>query len=513
MASKRATKNLIDVATSTTRLQPPRPNFSRLSIRTLCGYNHKLTNRFSLCQESEIVPCNVHPRGSSKNVSSQRRHASALPTATPTTLKHTPLYDVHKEAGAKFGPFAGYDMPLEYPDQSHPESHKWTRENASLFDVSHMVQHKITGPLAEEFLMTICPSSLNTLGKYHSTLSCLLDENGGIVDDTVITKLGNHPSTFYFVTNAGRRAEDLAYITTQLKQFLKSKNIPGSEQSQSLKWHVLDCHSLIALQGPKSQEVLQKLVYHDTEDNEISPDLADLGFGQSRWLQFTTPDGMNTPSLLVSRTGYTGEDGFEISIPSENGDSSKIATAISKTIIGDGSVVKWAGLAARDSLRLEAGMCLYGHDISTDTTPPQAGLGWVIGKDRRSPDNSPPFNGQSKILEHLAKPSTMPVRRVGFLVEKGPAAREGAEILDPARDNEVIGKITSGCPSPSLGGQNIAMGLIKHGYHKKGTQVAVRIRRSIRKAEVAKMPFLPNKFYRPDSKDLEGKEKENNTGL
>jgi len=408
------------------------------------------------------------------------------------------------------GPFAGYSMPLEYPDQSHPESHRWTRSNASLFDVSHMVQHKLSGPLAEEFLMTITPSSISTLQKHHSTLSCLLDENGGIVDDTVITRLGRE--SFYFVTNAGCRKQDLAYIEAQMTQFLEAKAIPNSKSDENIKWHVLNCHSLVALQGPKSQEILQALVYHDTEDESgTSPDLSTLGFGESRWLQLTTEGEMNTPSLLVSRTGYTGEDGFEISIPSENGDSSALATTIAKAIIGDSSIVRWAGLAARDSLRLEAGMCLYGHDISTATTPPMAGLGWIVGKDRRDESATPAFNGRSKILEHLSKPKSMPERRVGFLVEKGPAAREGAEIVDSEK-GEVIGKITSGCPAPSLEGQNIAMGLIKNGYHKSGTKVGVKVRKGVRKAEVAKMPFVANKFYRPDNKDGEKKELKNNTG-
>jgi len=415
---------------------------------------------------------------------------------------------VHKEAGAKFGPFAGYDMPLEYPDQSHPESHRWTRENASLFDVSHMVQHKLSGPLAEEFLMTITPSSIDTIGKHHSSLSCLLDVNGGIVDDTVITRLGK--DSFYFVTNAGCRENDLAYIKSQLRSFLESKGIQSSKTDENVKWHVLDCHSLIALQGPKSQEILQSLVYNDTEDDSAaSPDLSTLGFGQSRWLQFTIPNGTNTPSLLVSRTGYTGEDGFEISIPSENGDSTESATAIAKAIIGDNSKVRWAGLAARDSLRLEAGMCLYGHDISTATTPPMAALSWIVGKDRRSETATPAFNGRSTILEQINSPKSMKERRVGFLVEKGPAAREGAQIVDPENDNAVIGVITSGCPSPTLNGQNIAMGLIKNGFHKKGTKVGVKVRKGVRKAEVAKMPFVDSKFYRPDSKDKDKKELKN----
>ena len=394
--------------------------------------------------------------------------------------------------GAKMVPFAGYDMPLEYKDQSHSESHTWTREHASLFDVSHMVQHKLSGELAEEFLSKITPSSLRSLSKYSSTLSCLLeDPSGGIVDDTVITRIGK--DSFYFVTNAGRRDDDLAFIEKEMDKFLKAKEA----SKDKINWHVLDHHSLLALQGPEAVKELQKLVFVDEDDNSIDYDLSSLYFGNCRWLQLHLPDDTNTPSLLISRTGYTGEDGFEISIPPENGDSIALATSIAKALTAGDSTVRWAGLAARDSLRLEAGMCLYGHDINLAITPPMASLGWVVAKDRRSDDAS--FNGASKILEQLASPKKMTQRRVGFFVEKGPAAREGTEIVD-LESKEVLGKVTSGLPSPTLGGQNIAMGLIKNGYHKKGTQVGIKVRKSVRKAEVAKMPFVENKFYRPDPK-------------
>lgn len=499
MPPARGVRTLIESSIRANRPQIRLNELSKAQVRGLCtcrdvsviDHNGRSPKSLSWPQQQLTRPSNVTP---------QKRHASS----STSELKHTPLYAVHSEAGAKMGPFAGYSMPLEYPDQSHPESHRWTRENASLFDVSHMVQHKLSGPLAEEFLMTITPSSINMLKKHHSSLSCLLDENGGIIDDTVITRLGR--DSFYFVTNAGCRETDLAYLESQMTKFLESKGVSKSKSDENLKWHILNCHSLVALQGPKAQEVLQALVYDDTEDTTTSPDLSTLGFGESRWLQLTTEGDMNTPSLLVSRTGYTGEDGFEVSIPSENGDSTALATAIAKTIINDSSIVRWAGLAARDSLRLEAGMCLYGHDISTETTPPMAALGWIVGKDRRTENASPPFHGQSRILEQLAKPKSMSERRVGFLVERGPAAREGAEIVDTDKDNEVIGRITSGCPSPSLEGQNIAMGLIKNGYHKSGTKVGVKVRKGVRKAEVSRMPFVPNKFYRPDNKDAEKKE-------
>ncbi|KAK5056036.1 hypothetical protein LTR84_012587 [Exophiala bonariae] len=419
----------------------------------------------------------------------QNRYASSESSAG--SLKRTPLYNLHSSLNAKLVPFANFSMPLDYPDQSHRESHLWTRDNASLFDVSHMVQHKLSGELAEEFLMTITPTAIDEIGKHSSSLSTLLNKEGGIVDDTVITRLGK--DSFYFVTNAGCRETDLPFIEAELDQFLQSK----SASKDKINWHILDHHALLALQGPKASDILQSLVYNDTEDDALDTDLSTLYFGSSRWLQLTLPEsGTNTPSLLISRTGYTGEDGFEISIPPENGDSSELAISIARALTVDLSTVRWAGLGARDSLRLEAGMCLYGHDISDKITPPEAALGWIVGKSRRVDEPSPPFNGHRKINKQLASPKTMQERRVGFLIEKGPAAREGAEIVDTEHDNQVIGHITSGSPSPSLGGQNIAMGYIKNGFHKKGTKVGVKVRKSVRKAEVAKLPFVESKFYR-----------------
>ncbi|EXJ69040.1 glycine cleavage system T protein [Cladophialophora psammophila CBS 110553] len=419
----------------------------------------------------------------------QRRYASTKPEPEEE-LKHTPLYGLHASLGAKMVPFASYAMPVTYPDLSHKESHLWTRKHASLFDVSHMVQHKLSGELAEEFLMTITPSAINELEKHRSSLSCLLNDEGGIVDDTVISRIGK--DSFYFVTNAGCREKDIAFIDEHISKFLKAKGASGDK----INWHVLDHHALLALQGPEAASVLQSLIFNDTEDESLDTLLDTLYFGSSRWLQLTLPDsGMNTPSLLISRTGYTGEDGFEISIPPENGDATELATNIASALTADSSKVRWAGLGARDSLRLEAGMCLYGHDLNEKITPPMAALGWLVGKSRRVDSPTPAFNGHQIINKQLASPKTMTERRVGLLIEKGPAAREGAEIVDPENDNQIIGHITSGSPSPSLDGQNIAMGYIKNGFHKKGTPVGVRVRKNVRKAEVAKMPFVPNKFY------------------
>ena len=476
---------------------PPRVSALRGSANSpslQVSYNRKLATNVAPAIRDKSVPSN---QSRLRNGPTQRPHRSFSVSAISLENKQTPLYDVHVSKGAKLGPFAGFDMPLEYKDQSHSESHKWTREHASLFDVSHMVQHKMSGELAEEFLSTITPADLSALEKHRSTLSCLLstDPPGGIVDDTVITRIGK--DSFYFVTNAGCRDPDLKFIRSQMETFLSSK----SASSDKIHWHVLEHHSLLALQGPSSQSILQKLIYVDEDDASVNPDLSTLYFGHSRWLQLRLPStetgDMNTPSLLISRTGYTGEDGFEISIPPESGSSKALATSIAETLTADHGKVRWAGLAARDSLRLEAGMCLYGHDLSLDITPPMAALGWVVPKSRRTEPQS--FNGSSVILHQLSDPKSMNERRVGFSVEPGPAAREGAAIVNPDKTDEVVGRITSGCPSPSLGGKNIAMGYVKSGWHKRGTKVGVKVRRGVRTAEVVKMPFVESKFYRPAS--------------
>lgn len=348
------------------------------------------------------------------------------------------------------------------------------------------VQHSLEGPGALDLLMKVTPSSLDKLFNNQSTLSCLLEEGtGGIIDDTVITRLGK--DSFYFVTNAGRRDEDLAFLKAEIDAYKKEHG------EDSITWEILGDRALLALQGPLAAPVLQSFIYLDQKEDT---DLSTLYFGQSRSLYLTLPDGSVTPHpLFISRTGYTGEDGFEISIPTANAPS--LPNDIAELLLSKPDEVRLAGLAARDSLRLEAGMCLYGHDISTSQTPPVASLTWLVGKDRRDPSTAK-FNGASVILPQIASPKTLSERRVGFIVEKGPPAREGAVIVELSEDgkNNQVGVITSGLPSPTLGGTNIAMGYIKQGLHKKGTEVGVLVRNKVRKATVAGMPFVESKFYR-----------------
>lgn len=350
------------------------------------------------------------------------------------------------------------------------------------------MQHNLSGPGALEFLMKVTPSSLDKLAPNTSTLSCLLEEGtGGILDDTVITRRSE--DTFYFVTNAGRRAEDLAFLQAEIEAF-RAKN--GAD---SLKWDILEDRALVALQGPLAVNVLQSLI--NTSASTADTDLNTLYFGNCRELYITLPDGSASPEpLLISRTGYTGEDGFEISIPTSA--SQTLPQQVVELLLTDKNTVRLAGLAARDSLRLEAGMCLYGHDISTAQTPPDAALGWVVGRERRDPATAT-FHGASVILSQLASPKTLKQRRVGLTVEKGSPAREGAKVVDisdPANPVEV-GVVTSGLPSPTLGGTNIAMAYVKNGLHKKGTELGVQVRNKVRKATVVGMPWIESKFHRP----------------
>ncbi|KAH8808256.1 aminomethyltransferase-like protein [Xylogone sp. PMI_703] len=408
----------------------------------------------------------------------QVRYASS---STPDeTLRKTALYDLHVANGGKMVPFGGHHMPVQYSSLSIGDSHRFTRTHASLFDVSHMVQHHFSGPGATAFLEKITPAGLKSLPAHQNTLSTLLwPGTGGIVDDTIITRLG--PELFYVVTNAGCRDKDLQYFTEQLKEFEKQ----GGEK---VEWNILEGQGLVALQGPLSEEILRSVM---ADTNKL--DLKKLFFGQTAYITVKLPDGKLSSPLHVTRGGYTGEDGFEISISPE--ETVAVTEALLKTATPER--LQLAGLGARDSLRLEAGMCLYGHDLDDTTTPVEAALSWVIGKERRKDGG---FHGDEVILKQLVPKSKggsgVERRRVGLIIEGAPA-REGSEIVD--ENGQKIGVITSGCPSPALG-KNIAMAYIKDGFHKAGTPVEVVVRGKKRKAQISKMPFVPSQYWKGDSK-------------
>ncbi|KAJ8094879.1 Aminomethyltransferase, mitochondrial [Marasmius tenuissimus] len=357
-------------------------------------------------------------------------------------------------------PFAGFEMPLSYGDVGQVASHNHVRSSAGLFDVGHMVQSHFRGATATKFLEWVTPSSISALKPYQSTLSVLLNEKGGIIDDTVVTK--HAEDAFYVVTNAGRRDRDLQWFKEKLDEWNSSD---GQGKGANVEMEVLEGWGLLALQGPEAASYLQTLTPFD---------LKTLPFGTSAWVPI---EGFN---LHVARGGYTGEDGFEISIPPAN------TVEVAELLTKDPKVVQLTGLGARDSLRLEAGMCLYGNDLDETTSPVEAGLTWVIGKDRRE---SGTFIGAEGVQKHLKEGP--PRRRVGFIVEGAPA-RQGAKIFSA---DAQIGTITSGIPSPTLA-KNIAMGYVQNGHHKKGTELEVEVRGKRRKAVVEGMPFVKPRYYR-----------------
>ncbi|KAI0794750.1 glycine cleavage system T protein [Fomes fomentarius] len=391
---------------------------------------------------------------------SSRMSLRCMATSSEASLRKTGLYDFHVASGAKMVPFAGFSMPLSYGNVGAVASHHHVRNSVGLFDVGHMVQSNFRGPTATAFLEHLTPSSLSTLATYTSTLSVLLNPQGGIIDDLIITK--HAPDAYYVVTNAGRRDRDLAWFASQLAEWNQSDL---AKKLGPVEHEVLDGWGLLALQGPEAAQYLQGLT---------SFDLRELRFGTCA---FVPIEGFN---LHVARGGYTGEDGFEISIPPS--ETVEVAQLLSKP------PVQLTGLGARDSLRLEAGMCLYGQDLDEDTTPVEAGLTWLIGKDRRETGD---FIGAETVRKHLKEGP--PRRRVALIVEGAPA-RQGAKIVTPSGE-EHLGSVTSGIPSPSLG-KNIAMGYIKNGWHKKGTEVAVDVRNKLRKAVLTPMPFVPTRYYR-----------------
>lgn len=382
--------------------------------------------------------------------------------STPA-LKKTPLFESHVKYGAKFVPYAGFEMPIMYKDQSHIESHHWVREKVGLFDVSHMLQHRFEGPDAVAFLQKIAPIDLSQLAPFTSSLSVLLNNDGGIIDDTIITKHGE--DKFYMVTNAGCRDKDLAFINKELQAF----NSVNHETFEG---------TLLAIQGPGAAELLQKFT---------SENLPQITFGHT---QFVKLNSLIDSDIHLSRTGYTGEDGFELSIPSTTEAESKQAREFFETLIDEyPELVKPIGLAARDSLRLEAGMCLYGNELNESITPVEASLAWLIPKTRRSADAG--FNGSSKILEQLNNKSLVKSRRIG-VVSKGPAPRTGAKILDS--EGNQVGHITSGSLSPTLG-LNVAQSYIDKKV-KIGSEVQIELRGKLRPGKVTKLPFVENNFYR-----------------
>jgi len=366
---------------------------------------------------------------------------------TDEILKTTVLNAAHRALGARMVGFGGYDMPVQY--EGVLAEHRWTREHAGLFDVSHMGQCKITGPDAISQFERFVPGDYAILKAGKQKYSLLLNAEGGIMDDLMAGK-PDHDG-LYVVVNAGNKDADFAFLQAEL--------VEGA----TLK--ILDDRALIAIQGPEAAEVM---IRHE-------PVLAEFGFMDCARLMLFGVD------CYISRSGYTGEDGYEISVP--NADAERIWS----TLLEDARV-KPIGLGARDSLRLEAGLPLHGHDIDDQTSPVQGALTFALSKSRKEAAN---FNGADRILKELADgPDRV---RVGLSVKEGAPAREGAEIADA--DGNVIGKVTSGGPSPTLG-RNIAMGYVPPAFAELGTDLKVIVRGKAAAAEVVATPFVAQRYYR-----------------
>jgi aminomethyltransferase len=356
------------------------------------------------------------------------------------------LNDWHVARGARMVPFAGYAMPIQY--EGIIAEHRWTRESAGLFDVSHMGQLVVAGGDAQKGLESVLPADLAILKEGRLRYSLLLNDDGGIVDDLMATRRGDH---FYVVVNGATKETDIDYLRERL---------PASVVLDHMKEQ-----ALLALQGPKAVDALSRLV----------PGVEALGFMTGAAFQLAGA------TVWISRSGYTGEDGFEISLPSAR--AAEVAD-----LLTDQPEVKPIGLGARDSLRLEAGLPLYGHDLGPDTTPVEAGLEFAISKRRRGEGG---FAGWDRIVRELEQGPIR--RRVGLAVEGRQPVREGAVVVD--EDGDEVGKVTSGGFSPVLEAP-IAMAYVPAASAAEGAPVRLVQRGKVFQAKVAPMPFVPHRYHR-----------------
>ena len=365
-------------------------------------------------------------------------------------LKTTPLNALHRELGAKMVPFAGYDMPVQYPLGVKKE-HEHTRAACGLFDVSHMAQILIRGDNALAALETLVPADLVGLPEGMQRYGLFTSEDGGILDDLMTVNAGDH---LYLVVNAACRDQDIAHLR---------RGLPDHEVE------VVD-RGLLALQGPKTADVMARLC----------PAACEMVFMQHGRFDI---DGI---PVWISRSGYTGEDGFEISVPAEQTD------ALARKLLAE-EEVEAIGLGARDSLRLEAGLCLYGHDIDTTTTPVEAGLIWAIGKPRRrGGERAGGFPGADLVL-HQVEVKDHQRKRVGLLGEGRAPVREGAELY--SEDDRLLGQVTSGGFGPSVG-KPVAMGYVSLDHAEIGTTVYAEVRGKRLPMTVTRMPVITPGYYR-----------------
>ncbi|MDH2293365.1 glycine cleavage system aminomethyltransferase GcvT [Cobetia sp. 1AS1] len=369
-----------------------------------------------------------------------------------TGLKQTALHDLHVEQGARMVEFAGYSMPVQYPLGVKKE-HEHTRAKAGLFDVSHMGQLILRGENVQAALEALVPTDIIDLPVGMQRYGLLTSDTGGILDDLMIVNGGDH---LYVVVNAACKDQDIAHLRVGLPM--------------DIELEVLDDRALLALQGPMAHAVMQRL----------SPEACELTFMHHAHV---TIEGIE---YWVSRSGYTGEDGFEISVP--DADAERFARLLLAM-----EEVEFIGLGARDSLRLEAGLCLYGHDLDTTTSPVEGSLIWALGKVRRQGgEREGGFPGADVILTQIAnKDHTR--KRVGLVAHGRAPIREGAELYD-AQDNR-IGVVTSGSFGPTYG-KPVAMGYVGIAHSALETEVFADVRGKRLPMTVTKMPFVEQRYYR-----------------
>lgn len=370
-------------------------------------------------------------------------------------LLRTPLHQLHEDLGAKMVPFAGYAMPVQYP-MGVLQEHMHTRKKAGLFDVSHMGQVIVAGQdfaTAAAALETLVPVDILGLGQDRQRYGFFTNQTGGILDDLMLANRGDH---IFVVVNAGCKADDIAYMKANLSDVTVTE---------------ITDRALLALQGPAAETVLSAL----------DPKAARMQFMDVATLTLAGAE------CWVSRSGYTGEDGYEISVPAAQ------AEALAKLLLAHADVAP-IGLGARDSLRLEGGLCLYGHDIDTNTTPTQAALNWAIQKVRRSGgDRAGGFPGADVILSELTEGAVC--KRVGLLPEGRAPMREGVQLFAEVDGEAPIGKITSGGFGPTVGAP-VAMGYLPTAQAKIGTTVYGELRGKRLPLTVTSLPFTPANFKR-----------------
>ncbi|MBI3441005.1 MAG: glycine cleavage system aminomethyltransferase GcvT [Proteobacteria bacterium] len=368
---------------------------------------------------------------------------------TPQLLK-TPLWSLHHETGGKMVAFAGYDMPVQYEGMGVLKEHLHTRSAAGLFDVSHMGQALLTGSTDPAIaLEKIVPGDMIGLEPWKIRYTVLLNDDGGILDDLMVTRWDD--KTLFLIVNAACKDKDFAYIQKKI--------------GTAVKLRYLGDRALLALQGPKAEEVMTRL----------------LPLASAMKFMTATKVNYDGHELYLSRSGYTGEDGYEISVPAD------FAESFATTLLSHDEV-KWIGLGARDSLRLEAGLCLYGHDLDEHTTPIEASLKWVIQKRRREEKG---FCGAEKILGQMKNGTTR--LRVGLQPEGKAPVREGTELFSPA--GQKVGVVTSGGFGPSVDGP-VAMGYVETAFAAVGTRLNAMLRGTARPCEVVLLPFIKPNYKR-----------------